>query len=48
MSIDFELYVLSKRLTHYLIVDFKNRKFVDLRPYNFVDVTFLKYKISTM
>ena len=35
-------------LGRYLIVDFKNRQFVDLRAYNFVDVTFLKYKISTM
>ena len=32
----------------YLIVDFKNRQFVDLRTYNFVDVKFLKYKILTM
>ena len=35
-------------LGRYLIVDFKNRQFADLRAYNFVDDTFLKYKISTM
>ena len=35
-------------LGRYLIVDFKNRQFLDLRAYNFVDDTFLKYKISTM
>ena len=39
---------LDPSLGRYLIVDFKNRQFVDLRTYNFVDVTFLKYKISTM
>ena len=33
-------------LGRYLIVDFKNRQFVDLRAYNFVDVTFLKYKFQ--
>ena len=31
-----------------LIVDFKNRQFVSLKDYNFADVTFLKYKISTI
>ena len=35
-------------LGRYLILDFKNTQFVDLRAYNFADVTFLKYKISTM
>ena len=32
----------------YFIVDFKNRQFVDPKAYDSVDVTFLKYKISTM
>ena len=51
MSIDFEpraIKPIDPTLGRYLIVDFKNRQFVDLRAYNFVDVTFLKYKISTM
>ena len=39
---------IDSSLGRYLIVDFKNRQFVDLRAYNFVDVTFLKYKISTI
>ena len=35
-------------LGRYLIADFKNRQFADLGAYNFVDVTFLEYKVSTM
>ena len=39
---------MSISLKSSLILDFKNREFVDLRAHNFADVTFLKYKISTM
>ena len=33
-------------LERYLITNFKNRQFIDLRAYNFADVSFLKHKIS--
>ena len=35
-------------LVRYLIIDLKIREFVDLRAYNFADVTSLKYKISAL
>ena len=35
-------------LGRYLIADFKNRQFADLGAYNFVNVAFLEYKVSTM
>ena len=40
--------ILYSSLERYLIVNFKNRQFVDLRAHNFADVTFLKHKILTM
>ena len=52
MPVDIEPHVLSKRLIssleRYLMVDFKNREFVELRSHNFAVVTFLKCKMSTM
>ena len=51
MTIDFEpraIKTIDPSLGRQLIVDFKNRQFVDLRACNYVDVTFLKHKILTM
>ena len=36
--------ILYSSLERYLIVNFKNRQFVDLRAHKFADVLFLKYK----
>ena len=40
--------LIDSSLESYLIANFENRQFIDLRAHNFADVTFLKNKISTM
>ena len=43
-----DIKTIDSSLGRYLIVDFKIRDFVDLRVYNFANVTSLKYRISVM